>query len=219
MEPQCFVDGDVAEWQSEDDDAVGCDIWAVVVYHPAIGRKTFESGCDWLEDRAEARIVALLEAASRRGRAGLGLVDAETVEDADRQVERQFGSSFLETFVNDTAMVAHDRVGAAFARMRSLGTVITPQTAAESLDVAPAKSFRTLKHLEGYLHDARGNWKPSVRLTLSVSVDGPFAAVEEAASVLRSALSSCGPVTEWRQRMRPCRQDTAATRRLSVVGG
>lgn len=218
MVPQCFVDGDVTYWNAEDDDPVGCDVDAVVVYHPEIARRAFERECDWLEDRADAFAEALMEAASRRG-GRFGIVDATSARQAEAAVENRFGESFLETFVNDTRMVALERIGSVFARARAIGAATTPSAAMMAVDVCPAKSFRTMKALEGYLHDSRANWKPAVRLTISVSFDGPFDAVEDAAAMLRSTLSSCGPVTEWRQRIRPCRQETEKVVRLRVVTG
>lgn len=221
MVPECFVDGDVVDWQAEEDDPVGCDLSAVVVYHPAIGRKAFVTGCDWLEDRADARVDAILTAAARRGRDGLSLIDTETLAEADSVVDRRFGSSFLSTFVNDTAMVAHHRIGEAFEKAESLGAKLSPDTASGALQITPAKSFRSSKALQSYLMDAKMTWKPSVRLLLTVSIDGPFSAVEEAAWVIRSALTACGPVTEWRQRVRTCKPDAAsyAGRKLRVVTG
>jgi len=219
MVPECFVDGDVAGWMSEEEDLLGCDLQALVVFHVEMTRRAFERECDWLEERAEARAQALL-AAAMSGGSKFGVVCREAAEAADEAVERSFGRSYLETFLNDTRMVAMERVGAAFRRIEAAGVAASPPDAVTAISVAPAKSFRSERALEAYLRDGRNGWKPSVRLEVSVSLDGAFSTVEDACLGIRRALSSCGPVTAWRQVLRPCRTERAAVREgLRIVSG
>lgn len=211
MVPDCYVDGNVAGWMAEDDDPLGCDLQALVVYHLEMPRRSFERECDWLEERAEARAQALL-AAARSGGMKFGVVCRESIEAADEAVERTLGSSYLETFLNDTRMVALERIGDAFRRIEASGVRVSPPEAVSAVSVSPAKSFKSERALEAYLRDGRNGWKPSVRLELSASLDGPFEAVEGAALIIRAALSACGPVTAWLQSVRPCKGSVAEAR-------
>lgn len=203
MEPQCYVDGDLADWDTGDDDFAGCDVTALVVYLPKMTRRDFETWNDWLEYRAEARVTALLAAAAGRG-GRLGVVDRDAEEVAEQAVEARFGQNFLEEFLNDTAKVALEGVGAAFRRTASTGVSVSPGAAREAISIVPAKSFRNEKALRGYLQEGKSNWRPSVRLSLCVSLDGRQEAVEWAAWDLRRSLSECGTITEWKQRGRQC---------------
>lgn len=219
MTPGCYVDGEVAGWMADEDDLLGCDLQALVVYHVEMPRRSFERECDWLEERARARAEALL-AAARSGGGKFGVVCRESMEAADEAVERTLGRSYLETFLNDTLMVALERVGTAYRRIEATGVAVSPPEAVAAVTVSPAKSFRNGKALESYLRDGRNGWKPSVRLEFSASLDGRFAALEEAAWTLRGALSACGPVTAWRQAIRPCRTDAAQARAsIKIVSG
>lgn len=215
--PECFVDGDVADWMSQDSDHVGAEVSGLVVYHPSIPRRSFVSQCDWLEERALRRTDALLEAASCRG-FRFGVVDEQAAEDAGRIVDAAMGESYLESFVNDTLMVALQHVGGAFSDLARQDIKISPACAAAAVDVSPAKSFRSEKALVQYLQDGRGTWRPSVRLSVKASLDGPLSAMEGAAWKLRLALADCGPVTEWRHRMRPTRH-VACSQSLRLVVG
>lgn len=219
MVPQCYVDGDVADWDTADDDRTGCEVAGLVVYLPQMGKKKFETWCDWLEYRAEARVTALLAAAAGRG-GRLGVVDREAAEVADEAVNARFGPSYLEEFINDAAKVALENVGASFRRIAAMGVVHSPATAMEAVNVFPAKSFRNEKALHSYFQEGRALWRPSVRLTLQVSLDGRMDGVEEASRDLRRALSECGTLTEWKLRGRPSPHEQAtADRPLRLVVG
>jgi len=213
MEAQCYVDGDLADWDTDDDDLAGCDVTALVVYLPKMKRREFETWSDWLEYRAEARVTALLAAAAGRG-GRLGVVDRDAEEVAEQAVAARFGENFLEEFMNDTAKVALESVGAAFDRTASRGVAVSPGTAREAITIIPAKSFRNEKALRGYLQEGKSNWRPSVRLSLRVSLDGRQEAVEWAAWDLRKSLSECGTITDWKQRGRQCSANANASMRM-----
>lgn len=219
MVPQCYVDGDVAEWDTDEEDTVGCDVAGLVVYLPEMTRRQFETWCDWLEYRAEARVAALLAAAASRG-GRFGLIDAEAEEVAEEAVAARFGASYLEEFINDAGKVALEAVGASFRRIGAMGASVSPPSAVRAVSVFPAKSFRTEKALRGYLQEGRATWRPSVRLCVSASLDGAVAAVAAAAADLKGALAECGTVTEWKARGRPCSANAnASVRNLRLVSG
>jgi len=211
MVPNCFVDGDIADWQSDYDTFIGCDIQAMIIYYPEMTRREFERACDWLEERAEERLHILLSLARPDGRR-LGVVDNRLQELADELVSKEFGDNFLERFIRDSLKVAHDNLGAVMScRNRVL---LTPSCVRDTVEVTPAKSFRTEKSLASYLRDGRSTWKPSVRMTFAVTIEGPWGEVESMAAALRYALNECGPVAEWRQRVRAASEREAVPQKV-----
>lgn len=217
MEPQGYVDGAVADWQMEEDDRVGCDLAGLVVYIPAsMQKKHFERSCDWLEQREEALRDALLDTV-KLAKGGLGVIDQETADKAWSRVNELMGDDTLHLFIKDTRTVAHLKVGAALKMAAMAGIDVTPGTADGAVDVVPAMSFMSERAMAHYLREGRGGWKPSVRLSVRVSMEGPYGPVTAAAAALLAATAECGPVLAWRQNVRPAGARAKSVPRLRLV--
>lgn len=210
MVPKCYVDGDIADWQSEGETRVGCDIQAVVIYHPEMSRREFERSCDWLEDRAQERLHIVLSLAKKQ-HPRFGVIDSGLQDTADEIVSEEYGDNFLETFIGDSNDVAIENLAPVFSHSKHVD--IFPSCASDAISVTPAKSFRSEKALAAYLSDGRTQWKPAVRLTLKVTIEGEWSEIEAASSAMRLALTNCGPIAEWRQSTRLPKEDVATMKR------
>ena len=199
-----FVDGDVPRWDAGEDDLLGVDVVGAVVYHPDISGRSFERSVLKLSERAEARARNVLNAA-RPARNGLRVIDAETIAEADKTCEHVHGYDYLDHFMADTRELASVEIGAAAGRARHPGVKVSPERTSDGISIRPARSFATLDQLMRWEKGAKAVWRPSVRLEIRISLDGPLYLLEEACEDIRRSLSRCGPVCFFEEHARQAR--------------
>lgn len=211
-----FVDGDVPDWDTGDDDPLGVDVAAIVVFHPDIRPKAFELSCLALEQRRETRrdlMVHLARGSNPRFR----LIDEETIHTAQEACSRIHGFDYLDTFLTDTLGVAIDEIGSVANRARTEGVRVTPERHALGISVRPARSFADRASMAKWEEGKRARWKPSVRLEVSLALDGPFTKVERFCEEIRRAVSTCGPLTFFEEHARPPRDFIVEEERPRVL--
>jgi hypothetical protein len=196
-----YVDGDVPKWDSGDDDPLGVDVAALVVFHPDIKPRSFERSVMFLEDRCRTRVEMTIRHA-RPTNSHLKVIDAQTIAEASSSCAQIHGYDYLDQFVNDTLEVALEEVGLAVARARSQGVSVRPDYYANGITVMPARSFQDKQSLETWEAGGKANWIPSVRLQVELQLDGPFSLVEAACEDIRRAVAACGPLTFFEEHAR-----------------
>lgn len=196
-----FVDGDVPKWDSGDDDPLGVDVTAVVVFHPEIKPRAFECSVMVLENRRLTRLEMAMRHARPTG-SHLRVIDAETIAEASSSCTDILGYDYLDQFITDTMEVAIEEIGHAVTRARGMGVSVRPEHYARGITVRPARSFPDRHSLEAWEAGRKAKWKPSVRLQVDLSLDGPFSAVEAACGDIRRAVSACGPLTFFEEHAR-----------------
>jgi hypothetical protein len=196
-----FVDGDVPRWDSGDDDPLGVDVTAVVVFHPDIAPRIFERSVTALEDRRLTKLEMTMKHARETG-SHLRVIDADTIAEASTHCSDIHGYDYLDQFVTDTMEVAIEEVGCAVARARNMGVNVRPEHYARGITVRPARSFPDRHSLETWEAGGKARWKPSVRLQVDLSLDGPFSCVEAVCGDIRRAVASCGPLMFFEEHAR-----------------
>lgn len=199
-----FVDGEVPDWDLGDDDPLGVDVAAVVVFHPVMTARAFEMSCISLEERRETRMTQAIQNA-RGSNPRFRLIDKETFEVADEACRRIHGYDYLDTFISDTLAVALNEIGSAVTRARQEGVRVSPERHSLGVSVRPARSFADRVSMNKWEAGGRARWKPSVRLEVTLGLDGPFTKVERYCEEIRRALSACGPLTFFEEHARPPR--------------
>jgi hypothetical protein len=195
------VDGDVPRWDSGDDDPLGVDVSAVVVFHPDMKPKMFEESAILLEDRRLRKLELTLHHARPTG-THLRVIDADTIRQAAETCSGLHGYDYLDQFISDTMEVAVEEIGLAVGRARGHGVLVRPEHYVRGILVRPARSFPDRKSLEKWEAGGRARWRPSVRLEVDLSLDGPFSAVEAACEDIRRAISTCGPLAFFEEHAR-----------------
>lgn len=196
-----FVDGDVPKWDSGDDDPLGVDVTAVVVFHPDMSVRVFERSVMVLENRRLTKLDMVMKHARPTG-SHLRVIDAQTIATASSSCEDIHGYDYLDQFITDTMEIAVEELGCAVARARNMGVYVRPEHYTRGITVRPARSFPDLHSLEQWEAGKRAKWKPSVRLQVDLSLDGPFACVEGACGDIRRAVASCGPLMFFEEHAR-----------------
>jgi hypothetical protein len=196
-----FVDGDVPKWDAGEDDPLGVDVTAIVVFHPEIKMRAFERSVMVLENRRLTRLELAMKHARPTG-SHLRVIDADTIAEASSSCSDMHGYDYLDQFISDTMEVAIEEVGCAVARARNMGVSVRPEHYARGVTVRPARSFPDRDSLEKWEAGGRAQWKPSVRLQVDLQLDGPFSSVEAACGDIRRAVASCGPLTFFEEHAR-----------------
>ncbi|NTF17090.1 hypothetical protein G6L37_01430 [Agrobacterium rubi] len=211
-----YVDGDIPRWNLGDDEPLGVDVSAVVVFHPDIKPRIFERAVKALEARRRARIDMTLKHA-RPTRSHLRVIDAETLAAAALSCDETFGYDYLDRFISDTLEVAAEEVGHAVSKARLRGVLVTPEHYTRGITVIPTRSFADRAALDVWERGGRSKWRPSTRLQVNLSLDGPLAAVEASSEDLRRAISICGPLTFFEEHARISSEITYDDRLLLLV--
>ena len=206
-----FVDGDVPRWNLGDDEPLGVDVHAIVVYHPDIPPRAFEKAVMALETRRLARIDMTLRHARPTG-THLRVIDAGTVAAAAASCEDTLGYDYLDRFISDTMEVASEEIGHAVRRARLQGVTVTPEHYTRGITVTPTRSFSNRMALEAWEAGRRSQWRPSTRLEVKLSLDGPLAAVEATSEDIRRAIAVCGPLTFFEEHARTTSEVTCGAR-------
>lgn len=196
-----FVDGDVPRWNLGDDEPLGVDVHAIVVYHPDISPRRFEQAVKVLEARRLKRNDLTLKHARPTG-THLRIIDAHTIGEAAAECERSLGYDYLDRFISDTIEVAAEEVGNAVRRARMMGVRVTPEHYTRGITCSPSRSFADRIALEAWESGRRSKWRPSARLQVKLSLDGPLAAVETSSEDIRRAITICGPLTFFEEHAR-----------------
>lgn len=196
-----FVDGDVPKWDSGDDDPLGVDVTAVVVFHPDISARAFERSVMVLENRRLTKLEMAMKHA-RPTSSHLRVIDADTIAEASSSCTDIHGYDYLDQFISDTMEIAVEEVGCAVARARNMGVSVRPEHYARGITVRPARSFPDRHSLEQWEAGRRAKWKPSVRLQVDLSLDGPFSSVEAVCGDIRRAVAACGPLMFFEEHAR-----------------
>jgi hypothetical protein len=196
-----FVDGDVPKWDSGDDDPLGVDVTAVVVFHPDISPRSFERSVRVLENRRLTKLEMAMRHARPTG-THLRVIDAETIAEASSSCTDIHGYDYLDQFVTDTMEIAVEEIGCAVARARNMGVSVRPEHYARGISVRPARSFPDRSSLKTWEAGGKATWKPSVRLQVDLSLDGPFSCVEAVCGDIRRAVASCGPLMFFEEHAR-----------------
>lgn len=196
-----YVDGDVPRWNLGDDEPLGVDVHAVVVFHPDIAQRTFERAVLALEKRKIRRLDLTLKHARQTG-THLKVIDADSISEAEEACVRRFGYDYLDRFINDTIEVAAEEVGRAAARSRGRGVSVSPERVINAISVTPTRSFADRNALLAWEAGKPASWRPSARLEVRLSLDGPLAAVEASSEDIRRAIAVCGPLTFFEEHAR-----------------
>jgi hypothetical protein len=200
-----YIDGNVADWNSESDDRCLCDVDATIVYRLSMKQRAFDEGLRRLERRREVRaeFVARRLASKRlSGDTGLGIVDSETAFRLNDEFEDIFGREPLESFVCDTEEVVHRSLGAFFRDVSRNGAMTSPVNVGAAFRIVPARSFDTAKALSAWHAGKRAKWLPSVRTEIAFVIAGELSAVAASLSGFLPHMAECGVVTRFEHRMR-----------------
>lgn len=212
-----FVDGDVPRWNLGDDEPLGVDVHAIVVYHPDISARSFERAVKSLEKRQRKRIDLTIRHARSTG-SHLKIIDADTIAQAAASSDKVLGYDYLDRFISDTMEVASDEVGQAVRRARLRGVKVTPEHYTRGISVTPTRSFPDRLALESWEAGRKASWRPSTRLDVRLSLDGPLAAVEASSEDIRRAISVCGPLKFFEEHARTASDAIVDVRPVLLAG-
>lgn len=191
MNVKNFVDDTIPDWQMPDDGHHSVTIDAKIIYAPEMGRAAFDRSCRRFFSRRRSFVARL--AKMRPKGATLYAIDEQAISAA----RDAGGEDYLDQFMFDTEKSATSEVGQVLSRAKRNGLLCFPENAREAVDVIPGRSFASDELRTVYQRGGRVRWTPSVRLSVSITFEGPRGVVEAAVGDLKAAMLFCGPVTSF----------------------
>jgi hypothetical protein len=196
------VDGKVADGDGSVAERCLCDLEAVFISRLALGRAEFESGARRLPRRREARAAFVTRWLLDRGRGRFACVDEEAAFAANDEFEEMFGREPLESLVNDTEEIIHQRLGTFFSGVEGCGAMTSPMTAGKAFSISPARSFEDAAALSDFRRGRNSDWSPSIRTEIKFVIAGSVGAVAAAVAGFVPAMAGCGVLARMEQRTR-----------------
>jgi len=190
-----FVDEIIPDWQLQLDETHRITVRSTIIYQVPIRQTQFNRAVAALEARQTVFADELTRLATRKGI--LRVIDQDTTLSARRSLSKKHGENFVDKFIYDTERAIVSELGVAVKRINDRGVKTWPKRAGDAISISPARSFRTNADLTRFEKKKGNTWSPTVRLEVSIDLEGPREQVELSVQDIRSAMLFCGPITSF----------------------
>lgn len=195
MIAQNFVDEIIPDWQLQLDEKHRISVRSTIVYRIPMTQTQFNRAVVKLEARQAAFAGELTRLAGLKGR--FRVIDQETTLAARQSLSKKHGENFLDKFIYDTERAIVSELGKAVRRINDRGVKTSPDRAGAAISITPARSFTSHADLARYEQKKGNTWSPTVRLEVTIDMEGPREQVELSVQDVKAAMLFCGPVTSF----------------------